>query len=132
MRRISNGRDLSGLSLRRRPGYILDNLLTLHWMVSVSAIPWQIYSSRTYISCAVGLASSKGKPIKAFEIVGSAFDPAAQVTKSVLTVKTLLSPLSREQIKIVRCLGLNYNDHAVRLFLLCQANILNPHPIRPK
>jgi hypothetical protein len=40
-------------------------------------------------------------------------DPAAQLnTKSELTVKTLLSPLSREDIKVVRCLGLNYSDHA--------------------
>ncbi|KAF5324728.1 hypothetical protein D9611_004396 [Ephemerocybe angulata] len=63
----------------------------------------------------VGLASRQGRPIKVLEIAGSALDPSAQVTKSVLTVKTLLSPLSREQVKIVRCLGLNYKDHATEI-----------------
>jgi len=60
----------------------------------------------------VGLAAMRGTAIKAHEIVGSAVDPAADVTKTVLTVKQLLSPLSREEIKYVRCLGLNYADHA--------------------
>lgn len=61
----------------------------------------------------VGLASHQGKTFKAHEIVGSPLDPAAQVnTKSELTVQKLLSPLSRDDIKVVRCLGLNYSDHA--------------------
>jgi len=34
------------------------------------------------------------------------------VTGNVLTVKTLLAPLAREEVKLVRCLGLNYADHA--------------------
>ncbi|KAG6825872.1 hypothetical protein H0H93_016991, partial [Arthromyces matolae] len=59
-----------------------------------------------------GLAAYQRKGIKAFEILGSPLDPAAQVTSKVLTVKTLLTPLSREQVKVVRCLGLNYSDHA--------------------
>jgi len=46
--------------------------------------------------------------------MGSTLDPSAQLTKQVLTVDTLLSPLSNDQIKLVRCLGLNYSDHAVR------------------
>lgn len=61
----------------------------------------------------VGLAAYQRKPIKVFEIAGSALDPAAQVTAKVLTVKSLLTPLSREEVKLVRCLGLNYSDHAV-------------------
>ncbi|KAL1761192.1 hypothetical protein FB107DRAFT_255479 [Schizophyllum commune] len=60
----------------------------------------------------VGLAAHKGATIRAREIVGSALDPAAEVSNRVLTVKTLLTPLSREQVKLVRCLGLNYKDHA--------------------
>ncbi|KDQ28432.1 hypothetical protein PLEOSDRAFT_1093612 [Pleurotus ostreatus PC15] len=60
----------------------------------------------------VGLAFHEGKVIKAYEIVGSALDPSSQVSGNVLTVKHLLSPLSNEEIKIVRCLGLNYADHA--------------------
>lgn len=61
----------------------------------------------------VGLAAHRGETIKAREIVGSALDPAAQVTGNILTVKQLLAPLSREEVKVVRCLGLNYADHAV-------------------
>jgi len=60
----------------------------------------------------VGLAAHHGKVIKAREIVGSALDPAAQVTNNILTVKALLSPLSAREVGIVRCLGLNYSDHA--------------------
>ncbi|KDR84144.1 hypothetical protein GALMADRAFT_236818 [Galerina marginata CBS 339.88] len=60
----------------------------------------------------VGLAAFKGTPIKAFEIIGSALDPAAHVSNNVLTVSKLLSPLSNDEIKVVRCLGLNYSDHA--------------------
>jgi len=61
----------------------------------------------------VGLAAHANETIKAYEISGSALDPAARVTENVLTVKNLLAPLSREEVKIVRCLGLNYADHAV-------------------
>jgi hypothetical protein len=61
----------------------------------------------------VGLAASHGRSIKAYEIIGSALDPAAQLSKTILSVKTLLSPLANEEIKLVRCLGLNYSDHAV-------------------
>ena len=62
---------------------------------------------------AVGLAIHQKKPVKAYEIIGSALDPTAQVTKNILTVKELLAPLSREEVGLVRCLGLNYADHAV-------------------
>ncbi|KXN89486.1 hypothetical protein AN958_05648 [Leucoagaricus sp. SymC.cos] len=60
----------------------------------------------------VGVAAAAGHPIKVYEIVGSALDPSAQVTKQILTVAVLLAPLSNDEIKIVRCLGLNYSDHA--------------------
>ncbi|KAJ3841868.1 fumarylacetoacetate hydrolase [Lentinula raphanica] len=60
----------------------------------------------------VGVAAHQGTPIKAYEIIGSALDPAAQVTRKILTVKSLLSPLTRNEIGFVRCLGLNYSDHA--------------------
>jgi len=60
----------------------------------------------------VGLAVYQKQTVKAFEITGSALDLSAQVTSNILTVKSLLAPLAREEIKIVRCLGLNYADHA--------------------
>jgi 2-keto-4-pentenoate hydratase/2-oxohepta-3-ene-1,7-dioic acid hydratase in catechol pathway len=71
----------------------------------------------------VGLAVHQKRPVKAFEITGSALDPSAQVTKNVLTVKTLFAPLAREEVKLVRCLGLNYTDHAA------EANL--PIPLAP-
>jgi hypothetical protein len=43
------------------------------------------------------------------------------VTSNVLTVKTLLAPLAREEVKLVRCLGLNYADHAVSPTTLVRA-----------
>ncbi|KIN99193.1 hypothetical protein M404DRAFT_1004870 [Pisolithus tinctorius Marx 270] len=60
----------------------------------------------------VGLAAWNKQVIRVHEILGSALDSAAQLTNTVLTVKELLSPLSREEVKTVRCLGLNYSDHA--------------------
>ncbi|KIY66691.1 hypothetical protein CYLTODRAFT_377316 [Cylindrobasidium torrendii FP15055 ss-10] len=60
----------------------------------------------------VGVAAAQGQTIKAYEIIGSALDPNAEVTKRVLTVQQLLTPLTGEEIKVVRCLGLNYSDHA--------------------
>ncbi|KAI0254727.1 hypothetical protein BJV78DRAFT_1120716 [Lactifluus subvellereus] len=69
----------------------------------------------------IGLAVANKKPVFAHEILGSPFDPAAQLTKNMLSVKTLLSPLSREQIGLARCLGLNYADHAA------EANLKKPN-----
>jgi len=68
----------------------------------------------------IGLAYHQKKPIKAYEIKGSALDATSQVTNKVLTVKDLLAPLSREEVKLVRCLGLNYADHAA------EANMAKP------
>lgn len=69
----------------------------------------------------VGLAFSQRRPVKAYEILGNATDPGAQVTSLVLTVKELLSPLARHEVGgIVRCLGLNYADHAA------EANLQKP------
>ncbi|KAK0206707.1 hypothetical protein DFS33DRAFT_1372942 [Desarmillaria ectypa] len=53
-----------------------------------------------------------GKAIEAYEILGSAFDPFAQMTSKILTVKQLLAPLSGEDVKVIRCLGLNHPAHA--------------------
>lgn len=75
--------------------------------VSVQEIRALLYRAQ------VGLAAHEGKAIKAYEIIGSALNPAAQVTTRVLTAKTLLTPLSNEEVRVVRCLGLNYSDHAV-------------------
>ena len=58
----------------------------------------------------VGLDSVEGKEIKAYLINGTIF--SGEVTDKVYTVKQLLSPVSRADCNYVRCLGLNYMDHA--------------------
>ncbi|EXJ95773.1 hypothetical protein A1O1_00897 [Capronia coronata CBS 617.96] len=58
----------------------------------------------------VGLDSLEGKEIKAYLINGTIFTP--EVTKLVYTVKQLLSPVSMADCNYIRCLGLNYMDHA--------------------
>ena len=58
----------------------------------------------------VGLDSVEGNEIKAYLINGTVFN--GEVTDTVLTVKYLLSPISVEECNYIRCLGLNYQDHA--------------------
>lgn len=58
----------------------------------------------------VGLDSFNGTKIEAYLINGSIFD--GEVTDQILTVKQILSPVSMEDCNYIRCLGLNYMDHA--------------------
>ena len=58
----------------------------------------------------VGLDSVQGEIITAYEINGTIFN--GEVTENALTVKHLLSPVSMEECNYIRCLGLNYKDHA--------------------
>ncbi|PAV20787.1 fumarylacetoacetate hydrolase [Pyrrhoderma noxium] len=68
----------------------------------------------------IGLAYHNKQTIQAREIIGSALDPTSQVSQTILTVKELLAPLDRDEVKLVRCLGLNYSDHAA------EANMAKP------
>ncbi|KAL7768452.1 hypothetical protein ACKLNR_002753 [Fusarium oxysporum f. sp. zingiberi] len=58
----------------------------------------------------VGLSFEKGEKMQAKLIQGCVFDGV--VTERLLTVKELLAPLAMEQVPIIRCMGLNYRDHA--------------------
>lgn len=58
----------------------------------------------------VGLDALQGVPIKAYRIDGSIFD--GTVTEEIMTVKQLLSPIAPTECNFIRCLGLNYKDHA--------------------
>lgn len=58
----------------------------------------------------IGLDSIEGKEIKAYLINGTIFQ--AQVTPHVYTVQSLLSPIAKDETNYIRCLGLNYRDHA--------------------
>jgi len=57
-----------------------------------------------------GLALYKGEEVKVKLIEGDVF--SGTVTKQEMTIKHLLSPLSVDQVSCIRCLGLNYADHA--------------------
>ncbi|KAJ5798659.1 uncharacterized protein N7503_006164 [Penicillium pulvis] len=58
----------------------------------------------------VGRDSADGVKIAVKVIEGTIFD--GRVTKEVLHVKQLLAPVTPEQCSYIRCLGLNYVDHA--------------------
>jgi len=61
----------------------------------------------------VGLAFLSGAPVKVYEISGtSALDGTATVTKKLLTVHQLLTPLDPKEVGTVRGLGTNYKDYA--------------------
>ncbi|KAL2835875.1 hypothetical protein BJY01DRAFT_238550 [Aspergillus pseudoustus] len=58
----------------------------------------------------VGRDSVDGLEIPVYVIDGTIFD--GRVTEQVLHVQSLLSPVSKEECSYIRCLGLNYTDHA--------------------
>ncbi|KAJ5379392.1 hypothetical protein N7509_012511 [Penicillium cosmopolitanum] len=58
----------------------------------------------------VGLSTFRGDKISAKLINGTIFDGI--VTDKTFHVAKLLSPLSMDEIPIIRCMGLNYRDHA--------------------
>lgn len=45
-------------------------------------------------------------------IEGDVFSSEAKVTDQVIKVSKLLAPLSRDQIPIIKCVGLNYKAHS--------------------
>jgi len=64
----------------------------------------------------IGLAMSKSPPevvkVKVWKMT-CPWDPKAEITDAVATVKQLLSPISPMNHADVRAVGLNYKDHAV-------------------
>jgi len=58
----------------------------------------------------VGLSHFRGEEIEVKVIHGSIYDGV--VKGETLHISRLLSPLSTDQVPIIRCLGLNYKDHA--------------------
>ncbi|KAJ5426989.1 hypothetical protein N7465_002059 [Penicillium sp. CMV-2018d] len=61
-------------------------------------------------TCDVGRDSVDGVEIAVKAIEGTIFD--GRVTDEILHVKQLLAPVTQEQCSYIRCLGLNYIDHA--------------------
>ena len=58
----------------------------------------------------IGLDIRKGSQPRAYIINGSIF--GGQLTDVVMTVSQLLSPISKEDCNFIRCIGMNYKDHA--------------------
>ncbi|KAK6460365.1 degradation of aromatic compounds [Scheffersomyces coipomensis] len=58
----------------------------------------------------LGKAALAGEEIKAKVVTGDIFDGAV-VTDEVKNVKTLLGPLSEDDVPMVKCIGLNYSKH---------------------
>ncbi|ERT01684.1 fumarylacetoacetate hydrolase [Sporothrix schenckii 1099-18] len=59
----------------------------------------------------LGLALDNGETVTAQVVEGDVFDGQVNADR-VLTIGTLLSPLRTDQVPIIRCMGLNYRDHA--------------------
>lgn len=51
--------------------------------------------------------------VKVNIITGDVYSDDAKVTDEVKTIKKLLSPVSKEQITMFRCVGLNYVKHSM-------------------
>ncbi|KAL2833547.1 hypothetical protein BJY01DRAFT_253436 [Aspergillus pseudoustus] len=58
----------------------------------------------------VGWDAFEGKEIAVYVIDGTIFD--GRVTKQIMHVRQLLEPVTRDQCNYIRCLGLNYLEHA--------------------
>ncbi|KAF7125410.1 hypothetical protein CNMCM5793_001588 [Aspergillus hiratsukae] len=86
----------------------------------------------------VGIAMLNGEKVTAKEIKGSVFDGVVQ--NRVLTVSQILAPISMEDVPIIRCMGLNYRDHALEanmpipdvpvLFIKPRTALNGPHPAK--
>jgi len=61
------------------------------------------------LSVDVGLQLASG-PLQARIIEGDPLSPTAKLTSRTIAVRKILSPLAPEQIKTIRCLGLNYAE----------------------
>ncbi|KAL3481007.1 hypothetical protein BJX99DRAFT_194835 [Aspergillus californicus] len=86
----------------------------------------------------VGLSVLNGEQVTTKLITGSIFDGV--VTDKTLHVARLLSPIGTEDVPIIRCMGLNYRDHAREanmpipdvpvLFIKPRTALNGPHPAK--
>lgn len=63
--------------------------------------------------------------LEAKVITGDVLSDDATVTDQVVKVVSLLAPLSKEQVPIIKCVGLNYKAHSKFVFLVWGARTLN-------
>ncbi|KAL3459475.1 hypothetical protein BJX64DRAFT_279139 [Aspergillus heterothallicus] len=86
----------------------------------------------------VGLSMLNNEVVTAQLVQGSIFDGV--VTDKTLHVSRLLSPIGIEDVPIIRCMGLNYRDHAREanmpipdvpvLFIKPRTALNSPHPAK--
>lgn len=91
------------------------NLSILKLMVS-PAIKSEDYDLTDLLP--VGLAMANGEEV-AVKVVegGCAMDYEAQFTGETRLIQKLLSPVSQQEAGTVRCIGLNYKEHAAEMKL---------------
>jgi 2-keto-4-pentenoate hydratase/2-oxohepta-3-ene-1,7-dioic acid hydratase in catechol pathway len=60
----------------------------------------------------VGVATRKGEDVKVRVYSGTSVLTAGSATDRIETIGRLLSPLSQQEVGTIRCIGLNYVNHA--------------------
>ncbi|KAH6692256.1 hypothetical protein F5X68DRAFT_250458 [Plectosphaerella plurivora] len=65
----------------------------------------------------VGLALASGQPLEAQVLSGASALDDADFTGEVAIIQKLLSPISASEVGTIRCIGMNYRDHAAELNL---------------
>ncbi|KAL4772059.1 hypothetical protein BDW60DRAFT_222689 [Aspergillus nidulans var. acristatus] len=84
----------------------------------------------------IGLSVMNRERVAVREVTGSIFDGI--VTEKILHVARLLAPINVEDVPLIRCMGLNYRDHAKEanmpipdvpvLFIKPRTALNGPHP----
>ncbi|KAL4756923.1 fumarylacetoacetate hydrolase family protein [Aspergillus foveolatus] len=84
----------------------------------------------------IGLSVVNGERVAVRQVTGSTFDGI--VTEKILHVARLLAPINMEDVPLIRCMGLNYRDHAKEanmpipdvpvLFIKPRTALNGPHP----
>jgi 2-keto-4-pentenoate hydratase/2-oxohepta-3-ene-1,7-dioic acid hydratase in catechol pathway len=67
-----------------------------------------------FVQVGFALAAKEKVSVKVLK-TSSALDSGAQFTGEVTTISKLLPPLSAQEIGTIRCVGLNFKDHAAEL-----------------
>ncbi|EIT82828.1 hypothetical protein AO1008_10926 [Aspergillus oryzae 100-8] len=86
----------------------------------------------------VGIAILNGERVAVKLIKGSIFD--GRVTDTTMHIARLLAPIGIEEVPIIRCMGLNYRDHAKEanmpipdvpvVFIKPRTALNGPHPAK--
>ncbi|KAH7173231.1 homoprotocatechuate catabolism bifunctional isomerase/decarboxylase [Fusarium flagelliforme] len=88
----------------------------------------------------VGLALYKGETVKARVFSGSSVLEPGAPSGEVVEIDRVLSPLTKAEVGTIRCIGLNYKEHAAEadvelptlptVFLKPDTSLADPYPVR--